>query len=1166
MSMKKLLIAITVLVFSLNQAVYAQPTVQDCMGAIPVCFNTYNEYNGYTGVGNISDIPTSSCPVTCMSAGERNSVWYTFTVQNTGWFDFRVTPWVSSDDYDWALFNLTTDDCSSLLNTSVLPYLEVSCNWSADGGITGANSLTPTTSTDCWGAGAGANNPQVWVTAGSTYYLNISNYTGYGAGHGYQLDMTHGSAIIYDNVRPYLMPVANPTACGVTTLTITLSENVLCSTVSASDFTIAGQTVTAVNGSTCAAGGTMENTYTLTLSPGLSAGTHTVCINGLAGHVADLCGNLTDPANASNCRTITVPGVSTSASASPLAICAGTSSTLTASGSTSYSWSDGLGSGNPVTTSPGTTTTYTVTGTTGGCTSTATATVTVSPGPTVGVTASVNPICNTASTTLTATGATTYSWSGGLGSGAAVSAAPATTTTYTVTGTTSGCTGSAAITITVNPKPVVTPTATPAAICAGASSSLSSTSSVAGTTYAWMPGSLSGTPVSVSPGATTNYTVTGTAAGCTGSATVSVTVNPVPVVTPTATPAIVCAGTSSSLSSTSTVAGTTYAWMPGSLSGTPVSVTPGATTTYTVTGTAAGCTDSESVTVTVNALPVVAVTPASAAICSSQSTSLTASGASTYGWSPASGLSATTGSAVTADPTTTTTYTVTGDLLGCTDSQTVTVNVTPTPSAAFNVNPVSGCNMIPVTATYTGTASGGATYNWNFDGGSATPGSGAGPHTITFSSQGTYDITLSVTENGCTSVIDTVTVSIGGVDATASIIQDVLCASGNSGQATVTVVGGAQPISYAWNTTPAQLSQNAVDIGAGTYIVTVTDDIGCTDIDSVTLVEPLVLTADITDSIMVDCFGDHNGMAEVTANGGVTPYAYTWATSPSTTNTAIGFYAGNYTVTITDHNGCEVVVPFSISQNPQLNINMQIHDEGCAGNCDGEADAVVTGGAGPYSYLWSPGTEVTQAITVCPGNYVVTVTDQFNCTATNAAVIMTNTIINAEGTATPVEGMIPLPVSFSYTGSGAVSYSWDFGDGSVVSTLSNPFYTYTVPGTYTVVLTVNSGVPDFCIDVYTIEIIVVGLSAVEIPNVYTPNGDGFNDSFMVISENLETEKMVIFNRWGREVYRWGEVHGAWNGIALSGHPAADGEYYYVYDATGYDGKEYHFNGTVTLLR
>jgi gliding motility-associated-like protein len=89
---------------------------------------------------------------------------------------------------------------------------------------------------------------------------------------------------------------------------------------------------------------------------------------------------------------------------------------------------------------------------------------------------------------------------------------------------------------------------------------------------------------------------------------------------------------------------------------------------------------------------------------------------------------------------------------------------------------------------------------------------------------------------------------------------------------------------------------------------------------------------------------------------------------------------------------------------------------------------------------------------------------------------------------------------------------------------------------------------------------------IEIPNIFTPNADGFNDAFLVKSEGLETEKMVIFNRWGKEVYSWDMVHGEWNGIAKSGGEAADGEYFFIFDATGFDAKEYHVHGTVTLMR
>jgi hypothetical protein len=182
-------------------------------------------------------------------------------------------------------------------------------------------------------------------------------------------------------------------------------------------------------------------------------------------------------------------------------------------------------------------------------------------------------------------------------------------------------------TVVINPNPVITATASPTAICNGASTSLSASSTVTGTTFAWMPGSLSGSTVTVSPTTATTYTVTGTsAAGCTGSTTVSVTVNPLPTVSATASPPAICNGASSSLTASSTIAGTTFAWMPGSLSGSTVTVSPTTTTTYTVTGTtSSSCSGSTTVTVTVNPLPTVSATASPAAICNGASSSLTAS-------------------------------------------------------------------------------------------------------------------------------------------------------------------------------------------------------------------------------------------------------------------------------------------------------------------------------------------------------------------------------------------------------------------------------------------------------------------------------------------------------------------------------------------------------------
>jgi len=150
------------------------------------------------------------------------------------------------------------------------------------------------------------------------------------------------------------------------------------------------------------------------------------------------------------------------------------------------------------------------------------------PYPTVTASASPSSICIGGSSTLSASGANNYTWSHSLGSGSSKTVAPTSTTTYSVTGTNQyGCTGTATVSVTVNPLPSVTASASPAAICNGATSVLTASSNITGTTYSWSGTLGTGSTKTVTPTGTSSYTVTGTSpAGCTGTATVSVTVLP----------------------------------------------------------------------------------------------------------------------------------------------------------------------------------------------------------------------------------------------------------------------------------------------------------------------------------------------------------------------------------------------------------------------------------------------------------------------------------------------------------------------------------------------------------------------------------------------------------------------------------------------------------------
>jgi trimeric autotransporter adhesin len=180
------------------------------------------------------------------------------------------------------------------------------------------------------------------------------------------------------------------------------------------------------------------------------------------------------------------------------------------------------------------------------------------------------------------------------------------------------------------------------------------------------------------------------------------------VVTISPNPDTICAGAYDVLTASGAA---TYSWGPATgLSGTTgasVTAGPASTTTYTVTGSSNGCTGTDTITLTVIPNPVITINPALASVCLGDGISLTANGAADYSWLPAIGLNQTTGATVTADPATTTTYTVTGISGDCSASESITVTVLP-----YAFAEAGNDTTIDQGASTTLHGSGGTTYSW----------------------------------------------------------------------------------------------------------------------------------------------------------------------------------------------------------------------------------------------------------------------------------------------------------------------------------------------------------------------------------------------------------------------------------------------------------------------
>jgi len=502
--------------------------------------------------------------------------------------------------------------------------------------------------------------------------------------------------------------------------------------------------------------------------------------------------------------------------------------------------------------------------------------------------------------------------------------------------------------------------------------------------------------------------------------------------------------------------GTTYTWSPTTGLDNPnvsnPNASPTTTTTYTVTVSGVnpwcpGATDEVVVTVddcgcVTNAGPDVNV----CGLVLPNMAATTVAGDYNLFWScPSGGVSygninsPTTSVTVTTPGTYIFTWHVT-NAAGSTCTDNVTIKFDQIPTSPFTTTNVL-CYDDNSTITYTGNATGGATYTWDFGGGTVVSGSGQGPYQINWGTAGNHTITLQVSENGCTSTTTSQIINTPSELITSVVPDDVDCASGTTGSVSVNVSGGTGSPTYTWS------NGTGGPFPAGSYTVTITDANGCQNIEAFDITDPnsFVIVPSYTN---LDCWHDNSGTASVAVSGATPPYTYAWPGGSSVTNSATGLAAGTHVVTITDFNGCTITQGITLSEPPLLTASITAHtDATCNGVCDGTATALGAGGTAPYNYSWSDGDATQTATGLCLGTVFVTVTDANGCTATASVLIAEPSAVTASISGTDISCFGGNDGTISVIASGGeipFSYLWS------PSAASTPNLTNLSAGTYNV--------------------------------------------------------------------------------------------------------------------
>ncbi|HOE04471.1 MAG TPA: gliding motility-associated C-terminal domain-containing protein [Bacteroidales bacterium] len=492
-------------------------------------------------------------------------------------------------------------------------------------------------------------------------------------------------------------------------------------------------------------------------------------------------------------------------------------------------------------------------------------------------------------------------------------------------------------------------------------------------------------------------------------------------------------------------------------------------------------------------------------------------------------------------------YVTVTDYNGCTNTHSVTINEPPALSVTASSSPlVCGQNAGSATAS----ASGGTppyTYLWSnsFSGASVS-------NLLT----GNYSVTAT-DQHGCTALAGTVVTLTGIINPTISQLQQISCFGSANGVLSASAADAQNPVSYHWSNNSIQ--QTISNLPAGSYTVTINDNWGCTGTASESITQPTEMVINSTVQ-NVHCRGGADGTINVSASGGISPYTYNWTTGSHQTFLQ-GLPGGTYTVTVTDAQNCQKTHTAFVGEPLMpVTIHALINHVSCYGGNDGSILMNATGGTVPFVYSCNNhGIPEGQSSvgSLSTGEYMLVVSDYYGCTddtivnIIEPAQITVSTVLSDPTCIGNNDGAIAIVAA---GGTEPYRYLWE------TNTFNLPFFDGLGEGSYTFAVVDYN---DCRVNVGPLILEDDPVSCIRIPDAFTPNADGVNDTWII--ENIEMfpkARVQVFNRWGQELYNSDFREGDWDGV-YNGKLMPTGVYLYVIEL--FNGTS-PFTGTVTLVK